>query len=419
MSADLTHTHIEDVVRDSWGRVLAILMSHLRDMELAEDVLQDALIAALASWPRSGVPHVPEAWLLTTAKRKAIDRLRHSQMHNSKAAEIEMMAKINHQDQELEKDSPFAEFKNEQLSLIFTCCHPALSQAARIALTLKAVGGLATNEIARCLMLEETTVAQRIVRAKRKIKAANIPYRVPAREQWRERLQSVLWVIYFIFNEGYTATKGPQLSRADLCLQAIQLGSALNHLIRDEPEVAGLCALMLLHNARRDARCTQDNDLVQLKDQDRTLWNKKSIEQATQLLIGALTKGALGPYQLQAAISAVHANASDFANTDWVEITALYDRLYQLTPTPVVRLNAIVAMSYASDAALALLALNVLESAGELSEYQYLYVVKADLLERTTQNEAAKASLTRAIQLASNNVERTFLEKKLLQLSNK
>ena len=419
MSADLTHTHIEDVVRNSWGRVLAILMSHLRDMELAEDVLQDALIAALSNWPRSGIPLVPEAWLLTTAKRKAIDRLRHSQMHNNKVADIEMMAKISHQNHNLIEDSPFAEFKDEQLSLIFTCCHPALSQAARIALTLKAVGGLDTSEIANGLMLKETTVAQRIVRAKRKIKAANIPYRVPPRDQWSDRLQSVLWVIYFIFNEGYTATSGQQLSRADLCAEAIQLGSALNHLIAEEPEVAGLCSLMLLHNARREARCTPDNVLVQLKDQDRNLWDKLSIKQATQLLIGALTKGAVGPYQLQAAISAVHANASQYADTDWVEITALYDRLYQLTPTPVVRLNAIVALSYSQGAELALSALNELEATGELSEYQYLYVVKADLLERTNQIEAVKLSLTRAIQLATNKVERTFLEKKLLELGDK
>ncbi len=419
MSADLTHTHIEDVVRNSWGRVLSILMSHLRDLELAEDVLQDALIAALKSWPQSGIPHVPEAWLLTTAKRKAIDRLRHTKMHHNKSAEIEMMAKFNHPNPEIIEHSPFDQFKDEQLSLIFTCCHPALSQAARIALTLKAVGGLETSEIARGLMIKETTVAQRIVRAKRKIKAANIPYRVPGEEQWLERLQSVLWVIYFIFNEGYTATKGPQLSRKDLCFEAIQLGRNLNQLIVEEPEITGLCALMLLHDARRAARCTPDNALVQLEDQDRTLWDKKSIKQATHLLISALSKGAIGPYQLQAAINAVHANASEFANTDWAEITGLYERLYQSTPTPVVRLNAIVALSYAKDAALALLALNDLEATGALSEYQYFYVVKADLLERTSQIAGAQLSLTRAIQLATNKVERTFLEKKLLQLSNK
>ncbi len=419
MNADLTHAHIEDVVRNSWGRVLSILMSHLRDLELAEDVLQDALIAALKSWPQSDIPHIPEAWLLTTAKRKAIDRLRHTQMHHNKSAEIKMMAKINHQDHEISENAPFAQFKNEQLSLIFTCCHPALSQAARIALTLKAVGGLGNGEIARGLMLKETTVAQRIVRAKRKIKAANIPYRVPERQQWGERLQSVLWVIYFIFNEGYTATSGPQLSRKDLCLEAIELGTTLNQLIPDEAEVAGLCALMLLHDARREARCKHANELVQLEDQDRTLWNQKTIKQATKLLISALSKGAIGPYQLQAAISAVHANASHFANTDWAEITGLYERLYQSTPTPVVRLNAIVALSYAKDAALALSALNELEATGALSEYQYFYVVKADLLERTSQISGAKLSLTRAIQLATNKVERTFLEKKMLKLSNK
>ena len=419
MSADLTHNHIEDVVRNSWGRVLAILMSHLRDMELAEDALQDALIAALSNWPQSGIPQVPEAWLLTTAKRKAIDRLRHAQMHNSKSAEIEMMVKINHLDPEMSETSPFDQFKDEQLSLIFTCCHPALSQAARIALTLKAVGGLDTSEIARGLMIKETTVAQRIVRAKRKIKAANIPYRVPDRAQWAERLQSVLWVIYFIFNEGYTATSGPQLSRQDLCFEAIQLGRNLNQLIPDEPEIAGLCALMLLHDARRGARCTRGNILVQLKDQDRTLWNHKTIKQATHLLISALSKGAVGPYQLQAAISAVHANASDFTQTDWLEITALYGKLYELTPTPVVKLNAIVALSYAKDAQTALLALHDLEAMGELDDYQYLYVVKADLLARTNQFEPARSSLTRAIQLATNNVERSFLEKKLLELSEK
>ena len=419
MSAEPTHVHIEDVVRTSWGRVLSILMSHLHDMELAEDVLQDALIAALSNWPQSGIPHVPEAWLLTTAKRKAIDRLRHAQMHYTKTADLEMMAKINQQDHEISKSSPFDQFKDEQLSLIFTCCHPALSQDARIALTLKAVGGLATCEIARGLMIKETTVAQRIVRAKRKIKAANIPYRVPDRAQWSERLQSVLWVIYFIFNEGYTATSGSQLSRQDLCFEAIGLGTALKQLIPDEAEIAGLCALMLLHDARRGARCTRGNILVQLEDQDRTLWNHKAIKQATHLLISALSKGAVGPYQLQAAISAVHANASDFAHTDWREITALYGKLYELTPTPVIRLNAIVALSYAKDAQTALLALNDLEAMGELDDYQYLYVVKADLLARTNQFSPARSSLTRAIQLATNNVERSFLEKKLLELGDR
>ncbi len=419
MNADLTHTHIEDVVRNSWGRVLSILMSHLRDMELAEDVLQDALIAALSSWPQSGVPHVPEAWLLTTARRKAIDRLRHCQMHNSKAAEIEMMAKLTHQEHDASESSPFAKCKDEQLSLIFTCCHPALSQAARIALTLKAVGGLDTREIARGLMTKETTMAQRIVRAKRKIKAANIPYKVPGKEQWPERLQSVLSVIYFIFNEGYTATSGSQLSREDLCYEAIQLGTALNQLIPDEPEIAGLCALMLLHNARRAARCTPDKTLVQLKDQDRSLWDKQAIKQGTHLLLGALAKASLGPYQLQAAISAVHANASDFSQTDWAEITVLYGRLYELSPTPVIQLNAIVAMSYAKDAEFALSALNELQTAGELQEYQYFYVVKADLLVRTKQFEAAKSSLSRAIQLTANKIERAFLDNKLLELHNR
>ena len=418
MSAELTHTQIEDVVRTSWGRVLAILMSHFRDMELAEDVLQDALIAALSSWPQSGIPQVPEAWLLTTAKRKAIDRLRRSKMQNHKALEIEMMAKINQQSHDQGEHSSFAKIKDERLSLIFTCCHPGLSQPARIALTLKALGGLDIGEIARALMVKEATISQRIVRAKRKIKAANIPYRVPEREQWPERLQSVLWVIYFIFNEGYTSTNGQQLTRADLCFNAIELGKALNTLLPHEPEIAGLCALMMLHDARRAARSTPDQDLVQLEDQDRSLWNKKNIKEGTLLLVNALTKGDIGPYQLQAAISAVHADATDFSNSDWHEITALYGRLYELTPTPVVQLNAIVALSYAKGPDLALIALRELEAADTLSAYQYFYVVKADLLCRTNQTELAKPCLTRAISLATNNAERQFLEKKLLNLSD-
>ena len=405
---------IETVVREEWGRVLAVLVGGLRDFDLAEDVLQDAVVQALKTWPDGGIPDHPRAWLLQTARRKAIDRFRRDANFDAKRGEIRVLAEIDAAAGEEDVDTTIAD---ERLSMVFTCCHPALSESARVALTLRTLGGLTTGEIARAFLVPETTMGQRLTRAKNKIRAANIPYRVPPPELWPDRMASVLAVLYLIFNEGYAATSGPGPTRADLCQEAIRLAGVLVDLVPDEPEAAGLLALMLLHDSRRPARGHGDG-LVTLEYQDRRLWNRDQIGAGTVLLKKTLAKGRVGPYQVQAAISAVHADAASHERTDWREITALYGRLHTLQPSPVVRLNGAVALSFADGPAAGFKAIEGLAREGSLARYQPFHAARADILRRMGRREEATEAYSLALELTDNAADRAFLQKRLVEIAD-
>jgi RNA polymerase sigma-70 factor (ECF subfamily) len=393
--------------------LLASLIGQLRDFDLAEDSLQDAVEQALRHWPTRGVPDHPDAWLLTAARRRAINQLKRRASFSQKRAQLEVLAELQ-ADTTDAMDEPITD---ERLRLIFTCCHPALGLPARVALTLRTVGGLSTAEIARAFMVAEPTMAQRLVRAKRKIGVAAIPYRVPPAELWAERLDAVLYVIYFIFNEGYAASGATDLVRADLSAEAIRLCRLLIELAPDEPEVAGLLALMLFHDSRGPARIDSDGALITLEDQDRGLWNRSQIAEAERLLRGALQRLPAGPYRLQAAISGVHAHAECFAETDWDEILALYRLLGAQRPSPVIELNAAVAQSFAQGVDEAIAAVERLDRDGALDSYQPFHAARADLLRRAGRADEARECYVRAIALTDNPTERQFLETRLRGLS--
>jgi len=409
-SLEQTRAAIKGIAREEWGRVLASLVGQLRDLALAEDVLQDAVVAALGHWPRDGVPAQPRAWLLQTARRKAIDRLRRDANFQAKRAELAVLHELDRQAGQDDLDESIAD---ERLRLIFTCCHPALAEAARVALTLRTLGGLATEEIARAFLVPEATMAQRLTRAKRKIKAAGIPYEVPEPDLWAERLGSVLSVIYLIFNEGYAATSGEAPTRGELCREAIRLGRILAQLVPEEPEAAGLLALMLLHDSRRVARSDAQGNLITLEQQDRARWDQGLIAAGARLLESALAQGSPGPYQIQAAISAIHAQAPSATATDWRQITLLYGELYALQPSPVVRLNAAVALSFAEGAEAALPTLAELERQGALASYQPFHAAHADTLRRAGRKTAAAKAYRQTLALTRNAAERRFLEGRL------
>jgi RNA polymerase sigma-70 factor, ECF subfamily len=379
------------------------------DFDLAEEAVQEAFTTALERWPTTGVPPNPGAWITITARNRAIDRLRREQRLARKTAALHRIAELEALGGD---ETDMSAIPDDRLRLIFTCCHPALAPEARVALTLRTLGGLTTPEIARAFLTSEPAMAQRLVRAKRKIAGAGIPYRVPPPELLEERLPGVLAVLYLIFNEGYVPTEGP-LPRAELCDEAIRLARVVQGLMPDEPEVIGLLALMLLQNSRREARTGPGGDLILLEEQDRTLWDHDAIDEGTGLLDLAIGMGAPGPYQIQAAIASLHAGAPRPEDTDWPQIVSLYGALLRMSPSPVVELNRAAAISMADGPAAALSLVERIRRSGTLDGYHLLHATEADLLRRLDRREEAAAAYARAIELTTNAQERRFLHGRL------
>ena len=411
--AALIERTISDLYETESRRVFATLVRLLGDFDLAEDALHDAFTAALRQWPADGLPANPRAWLVSTGRFKAIDGIRRRARFNASLATLAADLDIQALDAEEENDE---DVQDDRLRLIFTCCNPALNPEARVALTLREVCGLTTEEIARAFLVTPTTLAQRIVRAKAKIRDAGIPYQVPALADLPERLDAVLHVIYLVFNEGYAASAGDSLTRADLSAEAIRLTRLLQSLL-PEPEVQGLLALMLLHESRRATRSTPEGDIILLEDQDRSRWDRALIDEGVSLIEQSLGSGHAGPYTLQAAISAVHADAPTPGETDWVQIVALYDRLLEMVPSAVVELNRAVALAMRDDPATGLAAIDAILARGDLIEYHLAHSARAEFNRRLGDNAAAKASYEVALSLVKQEPERRFLAARLAELA--
>jgi RNA polymerase sigma-70 factor (ECF subfamily) len=407
---------VADAFRQEWGRVVATLIRMTGDWDLAEECAQDAFTAALARWPADGVPDRPGAWLTTTARNRALDKLRRKK---NEAAKLKEMAMLSDPAQSLGTggDATDSGVADDRLRLIFTCCHPALSLEARVALTLRTLAGLTTAEIARAFLVPEATMAKRLVRAKQKIRDAGIPYRVPPAHLLPDRMTGVLAVIYLLFNEGYAASGGPDMLRPDLSAEAIRLGRVLTSLMPAEPETTGLLALMLLTDARRPARLDSDGDVITLDEQDRSRWDASEIDEGLGLLSAALRHRRAGQYQVQAAIAACHARAADPAQTDWGEIAALYGRLRELLPSAVVELNRAVAVAMADGPAAGLALVDALDAGGQLAGYHLLEATRADLLRRLGRLGEAAASYRDALALAATEPERRYLHRRLAEVS--
>jgi RNA polymerase sigma-70 factor (ECF subfamily) len=403
---------VESIYRTESRRVLATLIRLLGSFDLAEEALHDAFTAAVEQWDKEGVPANPRAWLVSAGRFKAIDKIRRRTRFDESIAEI---ARGLDEDAEIAPESDEDHVEDDRLRLIFTCCHPALQPDAQVALTLREVCGLATEEIARAFLASPTTIAQRIVRAKAKIRDARIPYKVPSREELPERLDAVLRVVYLVFNEGYYASSGAALTRHDLSGEAIRLGRLIVEFL-PEPEAIGLLALMLLQESRRAARTTAAGDVVLLEDQDRSLWSEEQIAEGLKLVQQALATRQSGFYTVQAAIAAVHAQARTAAETDWRQIVGLYDLLAQISPSPVVELNRAVAVAMRDGPAAGIPLIDALLTAGDLGNYHLAHAARADLYRRLGQSDEARASYERAFELAQQEPERRFLQKRLAEL---
>lgn len=403
---------VDELARREGPRILAGLIGRLGgNFELAEDCLQDAYERALDTWPSTGIPERPGAWLTTVARRCAIDRLRRSQRNlDDSGAFLDLLAAEEPEATDMEG------LPDDRLRLIFTCCHPALSEPAQMALALRTLCGLSTREIARAFLEPEATTAQRLVRARKKISEARIPYVVPSHEELPARLAAVLAAIYLVFNEGYSATEGASLVRPGLCGEAIRLARLLAQLMPDQPEALGLLALMLLHDARRDTRVGADGALIPLEEQDRSRWERTKIAEGLDTLDRAIAMRQRGPYQVQAAIAALHAKAADASSTDWVQIAALYGALHAMIPTAIVELNAAAAVAMAEGPEKGLEWIDRVEAHGELGDYHLLPAARADLLRRVGQSGAAAVYYHRAIELARNPAERLYLERRLREV---
>jgi RNA polymerase sigma-70 factor (ECF subfamily) len=421
--ASPTEAAVDAVFREEWGRIVASLIRHTGNWDLAEECAQDAFTEALRRWPAEGVPSKPGAWLTTVARNRAIDKLRRAKRGDQLLEQVALdptLAPPPHDApggaDEVEEMISESGIEDDRLRLIFTCCHPALALEGRVALTLRALAGLTTPEIAKAFLVSEPTMNKRLTRAKAKIAAAGIPYRVPPGHLLPERTGGVLAVLYLLFNEGYAASAGEELLRSQLCDEAIRLTRLLVTLMPDEPETAGLLALMLFSDSRRDARVSGTGELITLEQQDRSRWDQAAIAEASELLASALRRGAAGPYQLQAAISGCHADAASVEQTDWRQIAALYELLLEALPSPVVRLNRAVAVAMAGDIDAALSEIDTLAAEGALGDYHLLEAARADLYRRRGDSAEAAAAYRRSLAAGPPERQRQFLEQRLAEL---